>query len=181
MPWQRPFVSNNENLVFWLLPKSVQYDVQYHFTGVNSEGHVPIILTFLGSHGLRIGADTSLIHPDGHKLFQSLLRMLYYVNTSITTFVPQFCWYLVMCQNSVFFKSHFFSVLVQILLHVERAWPVSLCRTTATVTGYPAWRLVVEYLHTRAVYDQRCKCHNLRDVGRGPPPAVLTTPGLLQR
>ena len=55
------------------------------------------------------------------------------------------------------------------------------CRTTATVTGYPAWRLVVEYLHTRAVYDQRCKCHNLRDVGRGPPPAVLTTPGLLQR
>ena len=31
----------------------------------------------------------------------------------------------------------------------ERAWLVSLCRTTATVTGYCAWRLVVEYPHTR--------------------------------
>ena len=27
----------------------------------------------------------------------------------------------------------------------ERAWSVSRCRTTATLTGYRAWRLVVEY------------------------------------
>ena len=33
----------------------------------------------------------------------------------------------------------------------ERAWSVSRCRTTATVTGYRAWRLVVEYPHTRSI------------------------------
>jgi len=31
----------------------------------------------------------------------------------------------------------------------ERAWSVSRCRTTVTVTGYRARHLVVEYLHTR--------------------------------
>jgi len=41
----------------------------------------------------------------------------------------------------------------------ERAWSVSRCRTTATLTGYRAWRLVVEYPHTRnirAIYKRRC-------------------------
>jgi len=38
----------------------------------------------------------------------------------------------------------------------ERAWSVSRCRTTATLTGYRAWRLVVEYPHT----------HNKRKAGR---------------
>ena len=34
--------------------------------------------------------------------------------------------------------------------HLVR-WSVSRYRTTATVTGYRAWRLVVEYLHTRSI------------------------------
>ena len=45
----------------------------------------------------------------------------------------------------------------------ERAWSVSRCKTTATLTGYRAWRLVVEYPHTRnekpaagAIYKPRC-------------------------
>ena len=33
----------------------------------------------------------------------------------------------------------------------KRAWSVSRCKTTATVTGYRAWRLVVKYLHTRSM------------------------------
>ena len=32
-----------------------------------------------------------------------------------------------------------------------------------------------------AVYDQRYKCHNLRDGGRRPPVTMFTTPRLLQR
>ena len=32
-----------------------------------------------------------------------------------------------------------------------------------------------------AVYDQRYKCHNLRDGGRRPPATMFTTPRLLQR
>ena len=34
----------------------------------------------------------------------------------------------------------------------NRAWSVSCCRTTATVTGYRVWRLVVEYPHTGCVF-----------------------------
>jgi len=37
----------------------------------------------------------------------------------------------------------------------ERVWSVSRCRTTAMLTGYHAWHLVVEYLHT----------HNKRKAG----------------
>jgi len=33
----------------------------------------------------------------------------------------------------------------------------------------------------RAVYDQRYKCHNLRDGGRRPPATMFTSPRLLQR
>ena len=32
-----------------------------------------------------------------------------------------------------------------------------------------------------AVYDQRYKCHNLRDGGRRPPATMFTTPRMLQR
>jgi len=62
----------------------------------------------------------------------------------------------------------------------ERAWSVSRCETTVTVTGYRAWRLVVEYLHTSSIRLPPIS-HKLQDSGRGQPPAVLTTPGLLQR
>jgi len=41
----------------------------------------------------------------------------------------------------------------------ERAWSLSRCRTTATVTGYCAWRLVVAYPHytTRDISVTTCE------------------------
>ena len=59
----------------------------------------------------------------------------------------------------------------------ERAWLLSRWRTTETVT------LSCVALGGRipAVYDQRHKCHNLRDGGRRPPATMFTTPRLLQR
>ena len=35
--------------------------------------------------------------------------------------------------------------------------------------------------NTCSIYDQRYKCHNLRDGGRRPPATMFTTPGRLQR
>jgi len=39
-----------------------------------------------------------------------------------------------------------------VIVYSARArFVVSRCRTTATVTGYRAWRLLIEYLHTRTI------------------------------
>ena len=59
----------------------------------------------------------------------------------------------------------------------ERAWSLSRCRTTETVT----LSRVALGGRISAVYDQRYKCHNLRDDGRRPPATKFTTPRLLQR
>ena len=40
----------------------------------------------------------------------------------------------------------------------QRVWSVSRCRNKATVTGYHAWRLVVEYSHTRNKRKAGRKC-----------------------
>jgi len=58
----------------------------------------------------------------------------------------------------------------------ERAWSLSRWRTTETVT------LSRVALSSRipAVYDQRYKCHKLRDGGRRPPATMFTTSRLLQ-
>jgi len=60
-----------------------------------------------------------------------------------------------------------------------RAWSLSRCKTTETVTLSRValgGRIPAVYDHV----DQRYKCHNLRDGGRGPPATMLTTPRLLQ-
>jgi len=59
----------------------------------------------------------------------------------------------------------------------ERAWSRSRCTTMETVT----LSRVVLGGRIHAVYDQRYKCHNLRDGGRRPPATMFTTPRLLQR
>ena len=60
----------------------------------------------------------------------------------------------------------------------ERTWLLSRWRTTETVT----LSRVALGGRIPAVYDQRYKCHNLRDGGRRPPATTMfTTPRLLQR
>ena len=58
----------------------------------------------------------------------------------------------------------------------ERAWSLSRCRTTETVT----LSRVALGGRISAVYDQRYKCHNLRDGGRLLPATMFTTPCLLE-
>jgi len=57
----------------------------------------------------------------------------------------------------------------------ERAWLLSRCRTTETVT----LSRVALGGRIPAVYDQRYTCHNLRDGGRRSPATMLTTPRML--
>ena len=58
----------------------------------------------------------------------------------------------------------------------ERAWSLSRWRTTETVT----LSRVALGGRIPAVYDQRYKCHKLRDGGRRPPATMFTTSRLLQ-